>query len=118
MSGVSEAAVEAAATAMYDSVAVLMRFPTGWDEAPDSLRDSYRGMARAALPAIRADIAAEVLAPIEALIETDGVFLKKDTKIKRVQEDRRRDLGAIVTTSMVTVDDLRAALSTAKEATA
>jgi hypothetical protein len=113
---VSEAAVEAAATAMYDSVAVLMRFPTGWDEAPDSLRDSYRGMARAALPAIRADIAAEVLAPIEALIETDGVFLKKDTKIKRVQEDRRRDLGAIVTTSMVTVDDIRAALSTAKEA--
>ena len=62
MSGVSEAAVEAAATAMYDSVAVLMRFPTGWDEAPDSLRDSYRGMARAALPAIRADIAAEVQA--------------------------------------------------------
>jgi hypothetical protein len=51
------------------------------------------------------------VARVEALIEMDSVFLKRDTKIKRVQEDRRRDLGAIVTTSMVTVDDVRAALT-------
>ena len=108
MSGVSEAAVEAARASVPRGLPGtnihewLVKYVI-----PDALE--------AAHPAIRADIAAEVLAPIEALIETDGVFLKKDTKIKRVQEDRRRDLGAIVTTSMVTVDDLRAALSTAKE---
>lgn len=60
----------------------------------------------------RAKKAEARLAAVEALIELDGgVFLSKDTKIKRVQEDRRRDLGAIVTTSMVTVADVRAALS-------
>lgn len=58
------------------------------------------------------DTALAKVAAIEALVETDGAFLKKDTKIKRVQEDRRRDLGAIVTTSMVTVSDVRAALAT------
>ena len=115
MGGVGEAVVEAAAQALHD-----LSPEKGCKEWPCDYANGYRLRARAALaaayPAIRADIAAEVLAPIEALIETDGVFLKKDTKIKRVQEDRRRDLGAIVTTSMVTVDDIRAALSTAKEA--
>ena len=86
------------------------------NQSPDYAAEQFDLWLAARDAAIRADIAAEVLAPIEALIETDGVFLKKDTKIKRVQEDRRRDLGAIVTTSMVTVDDIRAALSTAKEA--
>lgn len=55
---------------------------------------------------------AELREALMALIETDGAFLKKDTKIKRVQEDRRHDLGAIVTTSMVAVADLRALLAT------
>lgn len=44
---------------------------------------------------------------------TDDVFLPEGHKIKRVQEDRRRDLGAMVTTSMVTVADLRAAFAAA-----
>ena len=97
MSGVSEAAVEAAATAMYDSVAVLMRFPTGWDEAPDSLRDSYRGMARAALPAIRADIAAEVLALADEWVDNDSGY-------------------SMTWPGHFYAHRLRAALSTAKEA--
>jgi hypothetical protein len=44
---------------------------------------------------------------------TDDVFLPEGHKIKRVTEDRRRDLGAMVTTSMVTVADLRAAFADA-----
>lgn len=63
------------------------------------------------------DAARATLRRVEALIETDGVFLKKDTKIKRVQEDRRHDLGAIVTTSMVTVADLRATLAPVDDTT-
>ena len=118
MSGVSESAVEAAARAIFE--AIFFEAHKASEDDYQMVKAFYERAAHAALeaavPAIRADIAAEVLAPIEALIETDGVFLKKDTKIKRVQEDRRRDLGAIVTTSMVTVDDIRAALSTAKEA--
>ena len=108
MGGVSEAAVEAASREAVSESNQIGQILVS--------RGRIARILAAAYPAIRADIAAEVLAPIEALIETDGVFLKKDTKIKRVQEDRRRDLGAIVTTSMVTVDDIRAALSTAKEA--
>ena len=115
-----DAAVEAAVMALADTLVVPL---DGWGKpmqpgwlSPANAQTLASVALTAAYPAIRADIAAEVLAPIEALIETDGVFLKKDTKIKRVQEDRRRDLGAIVTTSMVTVDDIRAALSTAKEA--
>jgi hypothetical protein len=85
------------------------------DLLDEGLRQKRRANeARAALadmvPAARlAEVEAKV-ARVEALIEMGSVFLNRDTKIKRVQEDRRRDLGAIVTTSMVAVDDVRAAL--------
>lgn len=134
MSGVSEAAVEAAATAMYDSVAVLMRFPTGWDEAPDSLRDSYRGMARAAHPAIRADIAAEVQAATwdevggsmwfdrhQWGVIIDGLVLQRAEALTRKaaneysNSDERAEMCVDLIRQINAADPL--ALSTAKEAT-
>lgn len=45
----SEEVVEAAAEAVYESVRVRMGFPTGWEGAPDPMRDTYRRMGRAAL---------------------------------------------------------------------
>ena len=52
------------------------------------------------------------VAAVRSLAELDrkDAFLAPGSKIKRVQEDRRCDLGAIVTTSMVAVDDVREAL--------
>jgi hypothetical protein len=49
----SDAEVRAAASAMFDVADEQMRFPTKFDRAPESLADTYRRMARAALVAAR-----------------------------------------------------------------
>ena len=49
----SEAEVRAAARAMFDVADEQMHFPTGFDQAPEPLADTYRRMARAALLAAR-----------------------------------------------------------------
>ncbi len=50
----TDAEVRAAASAMFDVADEQMRFPTGFDQAPEPLADTYRRMARAALVAARA----------------------------------------------------------------
>ena len=49
----TDAEVQAAASAMFDVAGGQMRFPTGFDQAPEPLADTYRRMARAALLAVR-----------------------------------------------------------------
>ena len=49
----TDAEVRAAASAMFDVADEQMRFPTGFDQAPEPLADTYRRMARAALVAAR-----------------------------------------------------------------
>ena len=49
----TDAEVQAAASAMFDVADEQMRFPTGFDQAPEPLADTYRRMARAALVAAR-----------------------------------------------------------------
>ena len=49
----TDAEVLAAASAMFDVADEQMHFPTGFDQAPDPLADTYRRMARAALTAAR-----------------------------------------------------------------
>lgn len=44
-------AVEAAAEASYEQVRPRMGFPTGFDDAPEPLRQTYLDLARAALEA-------------------------------------------------------------------
>lgn len=79
VSPVPDEAVEAAARAMYESVLDRMRFPTGWDDAPEPLRQSYRDMATAALPSLREGIAAETLAPVLAALDRlDAAHARSD----------------------------------------
>ena len=49
----TDAEIEAAASAMFDVADEQMRFPTGFDQAPEPLADTYRRMARTALVAAR-----------------------------------------------------------------
>ena len=49
----TDAEVQAAASAMFDVADEQMRFPTGFDQAPEPLADTYRRMARVALLAAR-----------------------------------------------------------------
>lgn len=49
----TDAEVQAAARAMFDVADEQMHFPTGFDQAPEPLADTYRRMALAALLAAR-----------------------------------------------------------------
>lgn len=72
---VSGVPAEAIARAMYDSMRDRMHFPTDWDGAPEPLRQSYRDMASAALPALREQIAAEVLGPVRDAVAAHEMAL-------------------------------------------
>lgn len=49
--GVPDKAVAVAARASYERVRPRMNFPTGFDEAPEPIRETYLDLARAALEA-------------------------------------------------------------------
>lgn len=46
---ISDEVIEIAGEAVYESVRVRMGFPSGWDGAPEPIRNTYRKMGRAAL---------------------------------------------------------------------
>ncbi len=85
-------AVHAAAKAAYEDVRPRMGFPTGFDKAPEPIKDTYRSMALAALEAAELlMLSPRVLTAVCALMEDPEHYDSQGPSSGYVSVDKLRD---------------------------